>query len=63
MGWGLGVQMWFRFSLVCIVAFGTVASAAGAIPVLACAETRVLALSSPAIELCFCFRKGFCGVL
>ena len=25
---------------------------------LACAETRVLALFSPAIELCFCFRIG-----
>ena len=35
----------------------------GAIPLLACAETRVLALCSPGIELCFCFRIGFCGVL
>ena len=33
-----------------------------AISLLACAETRVLALCSPAIELAFCFRIGFCGV-
>ena len=30
--------------------------AGGAIPLLACAETRVLALTSPVIELWFCFR-------
>ena len=48
--------------LVLLLLLAAVASAAargGAIPLLACAETRVLALCSPAIELCFCFRIGF----
>ena len=37
-------------------------SRGGAIPLLACAETRVLALCSPGIELCFCFRPPGCTV-
>ena len=51
--------------LVLLLLLAAVASAAargGAIPLLACAETRVLALCSSGIELCLCFRIGFCGV-
>ena len=45
--------------LLLLAAVASAAARGGAIPVLACAETQVLALSSPAIELCFCFRIGF----
>ena len=43
-----------------------VCRADGAIPGLACAETRVLARSSPGLEfafVCVFFRIGFCCVL
>ena len=45
--------------MMVLLSLAAVASAAvrgGAIPLLACAETRVLALTSPVIELWFCFR-------
>ena len=35
----------------------------GAIPVLTCDKTRVLAFYLLVLEFCFCFRIGFCGIL
>ena len=49
--------------LLLLAACASAAARGGAIPLLACAETRVLALCPPGIELCFCFRIGFFGVL
>ena len=48
--------------LLLLAARASAAARGCAISLLACAETRVLALCSPAIELAFCFRIGFCGV-
>ena len=53
-------------SVVVVVVVGSVRlppRRGGAISLLACAETRVLALCSPGMELWFCFRIGFCCVL
>ena len=48
--------------LLLLAASASAAARGGAISLLACAETRVLALCSPEIELAFCFRMGFGGV-
>ena len=44
-----------------LAARASAAAQGGAISWLACAETRVLALCSPEIELAFSFRIGICG--
>ena len=49
--------------LLLLAACASAAARGGAISLLACAETRVLARSSRGIEVWFCFRIGFCGVL
>ena len=50
------------FSLWLLLAARASAAARGvSISLLACAETRVLALCSPEPELGFCFRVGICG--
>ena len=48
--------------LLLLAARASAATRGGAISLLACAETRVLALCSSGIELVFCYRIGFCGV-
>ena len=44
-----------------LAALPSAAARGVAISLLACAETRVVALCSPGIEFAFCFRIGFCG--
>ena len=45
--------------LLLLAARASAAAPGGAISLLACAETQVLALCSPEIELALCFRIGF----
>ena len=61
--YGLQLMLLLLLLLLLLAVVASAAVRGGAIPLLACAQTRVLALSSPRIELCFYFRIGFCGVL
>ena len=56
------MSMLLLLLLLLLAARASAAARGVSISLLACAETRVLALCSPETELGFCFRAGICGV-